>query len=145
ATHGFVREGIPYVLGESSLFQYPETAVSTATMFDIAARSEAQRSLILVDACRERLTGNGRSGLPHPGTAAPPIAIARRMRQIVGQVVFFAAAAGQYAYDDDATRNGVFTKAVIDGLHCGAAAARWAGTAARCGGATSVNRSIAPR
>jgi hypothetical protein len=42
------------------------------------------------------------------------------MANVDGQVVLSAAAAGQYAYDDDDRRNGVFTAAVIDGLHCAA-------------------------
>lgn len=129
ATHGFVRDGVPYVLGTSSLFQFSETAIPTPRIFDIAARSEARRSLIFVDACRERLTGDARSGASNPATAAPPIPIARGMERIAGQVVFFAATAGQYAYDDDRSRNGVFTKAVIDGLRCGALATRGSITA----------------
>lgn len=40
----------------------------------------------------------------------------RAMSAVHGQVVLAAAAAGQYAYDDDDRRNGVFTAAVIDGL-----------------------------
>jgi hypothetical protein len=118
ATHGFVQDGIPYIFGASSLFQYPETALPTTTLFDIAAKSNAARSLIFVDACRERLASKTRAGSVDPRTAAPPLDIARRMQGIAGQVVFFAAAAGQYAYDDEVNRNGVFTKAVIDGLHC---------------------------
>ena len=34
ATHGFVENGIPKVLGTSSRFQYPETALSLPTLFD---------------------------------------------------------------------------------------------------------------
>ena len=39
----------------------------------------------------------------------------------MASVVFSAAPAGGYAYDDDERRNGVFTATVIDGLRCGAA------------------------
>jgi hypothetical protein len=42
----------------------------------------------------------------------------RKLADIDGTVVFAAAAAGNYAYDDDVRRNGVFTAAVIDGLQC---------------------------
>jgi hypothetical protein len=118
ATHGFIQEGTPYVLGSASLFRYPETAVSTARIFDIAATSRAERSLLFIDACRERLSGV-RGSSPDPSTAAP---VMSRMRRIRGQVVFYAAAAGKYAYDTDG--NGVFTKAVLDGLSCKATAAR---------------------
>jgi hypothetical protein len=50
------------------------------------------------------------------------------MGRIEGQVVFYAAAAGQWAYDDPKYENGVFTKAVVDGLNCKAATIRQAVT-----------------
>ncbi|HEV7486738.1 MAG TPA: caspase family protein [Thermoanaerobaculia bacterium] len=122
ATHGFVRDGVPYILGASSLFQYPETALPTPKLFDIASASGARRSLFFIDACRERLSAGVRAG-PSAATAAPLIS---RMGHVNGQVVFYAAAAGGYAYDDDG--NGVFTKAVLEGLSCKAAFARGAVT-----------------
>jgi hypothetical protein len=122
ATHGFVRDGVPYILGSSSLFQYPETALPTPKLFDIASTSGARRSLFFIDACRERIDGSARAGTS-AGTAAPLI---DRMGRVSGQVVFYAAAAGGYAYDDDG--NGVFTKAVLEGLSCKAAFARGAVT-----------------
>jgi hypothetical protein len=123
ATHGFVNHaGVPYILGSTSVFPYPETALPSPTLFDIAARSEARRSLFFIDACRERISGNVRAG-PSPATAAPLLG---RMGRVNGQVVFYAAAAGGYAYDEDG--NGVFTKAVLDGLNCKAALVRSAVT-----------------
>lgn len=121
ATHGFVRDGVPYILGATSLFQYPETALPTPKLFDIASASGARRSLFFIDACRERI--EGARGGPSSATAAPLIS---RMGRVNGQVVFYAAAAGGYAYDDDG--NGVFTKAVLEGLNCKAAFARGAVT-----------------
>jgi len=117
ATHGFVEDGTPYVLGSSSLFSLSDTALPVQTIIDVAARSAARRSLLFIDACREWIPGGTRAGTADPRTAAPLI---DRMKRIEGQVVFYAAAAGKYAYDDDAAQNGVFTKAVIDGLQCGA-------------------------
>jgi nucleotide-binding universal stress UspA family protein len=123
ATHGYVgRDGVPYILGSTSLFQYPETALPTPKLFDIAAASAARRSLFFIDACRERISEGARAGAS-AATAAPLIT---RMGHINGQVVFYAAAAGGYAYDDDG--NGVFTKAVIEGLSCKAAFVRGAVT-----------------
>lgn len=115
ASHGFLEDGVPYVLGSSSLFQYPETTVPATRLFDVAAKSEAGRSLFFIDACRERITGD-RRGSASAKTSAPMI---HRMGLVHGQVVFYAAAAGGYAYDDGG--NGVFTKAVLEGLHCNAA------------------------
>jgi caspase domain-containing protein len=122
ATHGFVRDGVPYILGSTSLFQYPETALPTPKLFDIASASGARRSLFFIDACRERLSEGARAGAS-AATAAPLIS---RMGHVNGQVVFYAAAAGGYAYDDDG--NGVFTKAVLEGLSCKAAFVRGAVT-----------------
>jgi hypothetical protein len=122
ATHGFVRDGIPYILGSMSLFQHPETALPAPKLFEIASASGARRSLFFIDACRERLNEGARGGAS-AATAAPLIS---RMGHVNGQVVFYAAAAGGYAYDDDG--NGVFTKAVLEGLSCKAAFVRGAVT-----------------
>lgn len=120
ATHGFVRDGIPYILGSNSIFRFPNTAVPAPELFDIASKSDAPRSLFFIDACRERMSETERAAASRE-TAAPWIS---RMGRTNGQVVFYAAAAGGYAYDDDASGNGVFTKAVIDGLSCNAALVR---------------------
>lgn len=117
ATHGISIEGTQYLLTASSLLQHRETTVSEMKVREIASRSDAGRSLILLDACRQRLTSNTRDGEPDPLSAA---ALLRAMAGVNGQVVFSAAAADDYAYDDDVRRNGVFTAAFIDGLRCGA-------------------------
>lgn len=117
ATHGFTTtDGEPYILGASSVVRYPDTALSASRIFDITSQSQARRSLVFIDACRDRIESS-RAGVPDPMTAAPNL---RRMKNIAGQVVFYAAASGHYAYDDPVSRNGVFTKAVLDGLSCGA-------------------------
>ncbi|HVR39247.1 MAG TPA: caspase family protein [Thermoanaerobaculia bacterium] len=117
ATHGFSEAGVPYVLAATSNFREPKTWISVAKMLDIAAAEDTTRSLILVDACRERVDVNTRTGATDPLSAAP---LVTGMTRAHGQVVLYAAAAGKYSYDDQTSRNGVFTKAVIDGLQCGA-------------------------
>lgn len=113
ATHGFSEEGVPYLLGESSFFRHRETTLSAAKIADIAASSDAVRSLIFIDACRERVSAGSRS--VEPLSAAPLI---ESMARVAGQVIFYAAAHGGYAYDDPKRGNGVFTAAVIDSLQC---------------------------
>jgi hypothetical protein len=115
ATHGYNRDGVSYLLAARSNIDLPETTLSAASIYDIASRSRAGRSLILVDACRERLTGDSRSLGPDDRTAATMI---RRMRTVHGQVILSAAAPGGYAYDDHVHKNGVFTHAVLEGLDC---------------------------
>ena len=115
ATHGFSSEGVPYVLTSTSLFRHPETAISTAKVFDLVATSGAARSLVLVDACRERVSTDVRPGVPDPHSAAP---LLEAMTRVEGQVVFYGAAAGRYTYDDPKRQSGVFTAAILDGLQC---------------------------
>jgi hypothetical protein len=117
ATHGYVHDGEPYLLGSSSLFGDHDTVIPAAKFFQIAGDSAAARSLIFVDACRERAEAGVRSGAPDVETVAPLLA---KMKRVRGQVIFYAAAANQAAYDDPESQNGVFTRAVIDGLGCNA-------------------------
>lgn len=118
AGHGLSFDGTQYLLTATSVLRHRETAVSESKIRDIASKSAAGRTLILVDACRERLRDDQRNGDPDPRSAAP---LMQAMAETRWQVVLSAAAAGQYAYDDDVRRNGVFTAAVIDGLQCEAA------------------------
>lgn len=119
ATHGFLRDGNGYILGAGSVVRDPSTMLSTAEIFETIASSPAQRSLVFVDACRERMVKGRRAVLADAMSAAPPLE--RRLGRTHGQAVFYAAAAGESAYDDFTARNGVFTRAVIDGVQCGAA------------------------
>jgi hypothetical protein len=119
ATHGFLSDGNGYILGARSLLRDPATLISTADVFETIASSAAQRSLVFVDACRERMLKGRRAVLANAMSSAPPLV--RRLGRTHGQAVFYAAAAGESAYDDFAARNGVFTRAVIGGVTCGAA------------------------
>jgi len=136
ATHGFLRDGSGYLLGASSIIRDPATMLPTADIFEMIASSPAQRSLVFIDACRERMVSGTRSALG-PMSAAP---IVRRLSHTRGQAVFYAAAAGQWAYPDPVARNGVFTNAVIGGMKCGAAKVRGIVTAETL--ASYVERSV---
>jgi Caspase domain len=114
ATHGFSDDGAQYLLAANSLLRERNTAIPAARIFDLVAQSNATRSLILIDACRERIRRK-RAGEPEQLSAAP---LMKRMALTEGQVVLYAAAAGKWAYDDDIRKNGVFTGAVLDGLQC---------------------------
>jgi hypothetical protein len=117
ATHGVSYNNTEYLLTTTSrLGQPPTAAVTDGDIKDAVWRNNVARSLILIDACREHLTGDRRTG-----HADPRSAFVRIMTSLEGQVMISGAAAGGYAYDDDVRRNGVFTAAVIDGLQCGAA------------------------
>ncbi len=136
ATHGFLHDGSDFVLGASSVVRDPATMLSIADMFEVIASSQAQRSLVFIDACRERMVSGTRSVLANAMSAAP---LVRRLGHTRGQVVFYAAAAGQWAYDDSEAHNGVFTKAVIGGINCGAAKVRGVVTAETLAGYVERN------
>jgi len=115
ASHGVSYDGTQHLLTATSMLQHRETTLSENKIRDITSRSRAARSLILIDACRERLSEDRRNSGPDRRSRA---ALIQALTSAHGQVVLSAAAAGQYAYDDDTRRNGVFTAAVIDGLRC---------------------------
>jgi hypothetical protein len=117
ATHGISDATMQRLLTVDSRLDDFKPSLTDKEIGDIISRNDVPRSLILIDACRERLT-RARSGRPDPRTAAARFK--RVMMSIDGQVTMSAAAAGGYAYDDEVRRNGVFTAVVIDGLQCGA-------------------------
>lgn len=114
ASHGFSEDGVPYVLASSSQLNNTATAISASKILDLASVSTVPRSVIFLDACRERVTAV-RGAARQPRSRAPLLA---GLSKTDGQVVFFAAGAGQYAYDDDRLKNGVFTESVLAGLRC---------------------------
>jgi hypothetical protein len=118
ATHGVSDDGIQYLLtATSTLAHYHRNGLTDAEIRDVVSR--VPRSLIFIDACRERLQKDRRSGDVDPRSQA---ALMRAASRINGQVVFSAAPMGGYAYDDEERHNGVFTATVIEGLRCGARA-----------------------
>jgi hypothetical protein len=118
ATHGVSEEGTQYLLAASSLLaHYRQTSLTDAGIREIVSGNGVPRSLIFIDACRERLTKDKRSGEVDPRSMAK---LMRDISGVNGQAVISAAAVGGYAYDDDVRHNGVFTETVIDGLRCGA-------------------------
>ena len=118
ATHGFSHEGIHYLAAADSMLSFRDTAVKAAQLFDAISQSEASRSLVFLDACRERLSKVRAVG-PDPATLMSQ-ALSDAIASARGQVVFSAARPGRYAYDDPRRKNGVFTAALIDGLRCDA-------------------------
>jgi hypothetical protein len=118
ATHGVGCKGVQHLLTPASQLDPNETeTVTLRDIGEIVSRNDVPRSLILVDACRERLSNDG----SRAGRADPRSAFTRVMAGVEGEVVISGAGAGGWAYDDEARRNGVFTATLLDGLRCGAA------------------------
>lgn len=114
ASHGFSSEGVNYVLSSTSRFQDETSSLSLSKFFDVAATRP--RSLIFIDACRDRVPAGRRGPYYRAGSVTP---LVETMTRIEGQVVFYAATPGGFAHE--ANGNGVFTRAIIDSLtHCDA-------------------------
>jgi formylglycine-generating enzyme required for sulfatase activity len=119
ASHGVSDLGGDFLVAADSLADRKlRTGVAVAELFEEAAR--AGRGLVLLDACREQVlrsrgAGEGTSGAMGKG-------FAEAIQRAQGLVVLAGATLGGFAYDDPKRRNGVFTAAVLDGLHGGAAA-----------------------
>lgn len=119
ATHGVSGKGaVQHLLTPASrLYPNATATVTLDEVGEIVSRNDVPRSLVLVDACRERLT----SDRSRSGRADPRSAFAHVMSGVEGQVIISGAGSRGWAYDDEARRNGVFTATLIDGLRCGAA------------------------
>ena len=116
ATHGVSDKKATHLLTPASRLDKLEATVTVDDIREIVSTNDVPRALILIDACRERLIRNGRTGRADPRSAFIHV-----MSGVEGQVVISGAAAGGYAYDDEERGNGVFTATVIAGLQCGAA------------------------
>ncbi len=118
ATHGFTDGGEDYLLARDSLLGYPvATAVPKRWLLDALAEAKTQRRFALLDACRERFKQGERGG----GAAAMSPSFHEALARTQGTVVLAATTTGGFAYDDPERQNGVFSAAILDGLHGGAA------------------------
>ncbi|NJL29939.1 MAG: caspase family protein [Thermoanaerobaculia bacterium] len=122
ASHGLTVQGGDFLVAADTLWDHiPHPAVAVSQFLDQVATTEAQRCLVLLDACRERLWAGQRG---RRGAAAEPMSesFANAIASASGLAMLAATTRGGFAYDDLARMNGVFTAAVIDGLSGEAAA-----------------------
>lgn len=113
ATHGLSDQGGDYLVAADSLRDHLlKTGIEVKDLFDKAAKSMARRRLVLLDACRERLS-EGTSSL---AGAAMSKSFAGAISRATGLTVLSAATVGGYAYDDTSQQNGVFSGALVAGL-----------------------------
>ena len=119
ASHGFSRDGLDSLVTRDAVRDdIGDTGFRVNTLLDKVADAKAPRRLVLLDACRERLTRQRGSG----SASAFGRSFVEAIEQAKGQVVLAAATEDGFAYDDDERRNGVFTAAILDGLRGEAAA-----------------------
>lgn len=115
ASHGFSANGADTVVAKDSQADLlPSLGVSFASLLNQIEQARAPRRLVLVDACRERLTG--RRSLGQDPTTVLGQGFLKAMGQSRGTAVLMATVLGGYSYNDHQRKAGVFTAAVIDGL-----------------------------
>ncbi len=115
ASHGFSAGGADLVLAADSRYRLlTSTGLSLASVLDLMTQSRTRRGLVLLDACRERLSSE------RAGGADPASALGRTFVDAIaraeGQAVLMGTVLGGYSYNDHSRQAGVFTGAVIDGL-----------------------------
>ena len=116
ATHGFNEDGHDYLVGADSRRRFiRRSGIVVAEVLDEIAQATAPRRLVLLDACRERLTRKRASG-GQDAQSAMGAAFAEAIAAAQGQVVLSGTTLGGYSYDDSSRGNGVFTGAILDGL-----------------------------
>lgn len=115
ATHGRSMGGDDYLLmADSRLDALAVTAVPVHILLDHVARRTAALRVVVLDACREPLPG---AGSPHRLPALELTVDA----QSSGPLAVLRARVGGSLFDDDRSRQGVFTAALLSGLSCRAA------------------------
>lgn len=120
ATHGFSDQGSDYLVFEDSVRRrVSQTGLRVDNLFDDIAMSPSERRIVILDACRERLSAETRSG-GRDAESAMGAAFQAAIEKAKGQVVLCGSRLGGYSYDDHQRKNGVFSGAIMDGL-CGEA------------------------
>lgn len=116
ATHGFSDQGGDFlVLEDSSRRRVAQTGLRVDTIFDDIGQAPAERRVVILDACRERLSAETRGG-SRDAESMMGLAFQAAVSKARGQVVLCGARLGGYSYDDHQRRNGVFSSSIIDGL-----------------------------
>jgi hypothetical protein len=125
ATHGFAHEGNHYLVMQDSVRnEIVGTGIPVNKLLDQTSLAKVHRSALFLDACQERLAGRS-LGEVAPSTGELYDALGKAS----GIAVLAGTQLGGYSYDDDEAMNGVFTKAVIEGLGGGAKPLRGAAKA----------------
>jgi hypothetical protein len=116
ATHGFSDQGADYLVAfDSRRRRIARTGIAVNEIFDDVSRSTCPRRIVLIDACRERLSAETRAGGADPDSKMGQVFV-NAIAEAEGQVILAGSTLGGYSFDDHELRNGVFSAAVVDGL-----------------------------
>ena len=118
SSHGFEEGGVPYVIPtDGTRGALGDTGFSLKTVEDRLGRSKAGKRLLIVDACREKATGDDKN----LGTAMDR-AWRQALAQSAGQAVLASCDVGQFSFEDVKLGHGVFTHHLLEALGGKAAA-----------------------
>jgi hypothetical protein len=116
ASHGFSAQGEDYLVASDSRRNHiSSTGIKVAEVLDDVARAKSPRRIVLLDACRERLSSETRAGGADKESKMGE-AFAKAIANAEGQVILSGTTLGGYSYDDHKKQNGVFSAAVKSGL-----------------------------
>ena len=112
SSHGFEQGGVPYVMPGDGLRSFlKDTGVPLPTVEEQLAKSAAGKRLLIVDACREKTTVDGKNlGKGMDVAWRQALALAR------GQAVLASCDVGQFSFEDAKLGHGVFTYHLLGGL-----------------------------
>jgi len=121
AAHGYSHEGLYYLIpqdyqGGPNPDALKARAIGQPMLQDwVANRVKAKKALILLDTCESGalMSGYLRSRFDGPASTAG----VGRLHEATGRPVLTAAAQGQSALEFQDIKHGIFTAALIDGLH----------------------------
>ena len=118
SSHGFEENGVPYVLPADGTRGFlADTGFSLKTVEDRLGRSKAGKRLLIVDAWREKATGDDKST-----GGAMDRAWRAALAQASGQAVLASCDVGQFSFEDVKLGHGVFTYHLLEALGGKAAA-----------------------
>jgi len=116
ATHGFSDQGSDFVVAaDSRRRRIARTGIPIGEIFDDVSQARSPRRIVMIDACRERLSAETRAGGIDPDSKMTE-GFTNAIAEAEGQVVLSGSTLGGYSYDDHELKNGVFSSAIIDGL-----------------------------
>jgi formylglycine-generating enzyme required for sulfatase activity len=126
AGHGIERGGQAFLLPSDAqvsddVYLLEQTALNVTQMKEHIRRTGVGQVLIILDACRNNVTGRGDSFNPLTETYRRGFNFDLRNREVTAFATLYATGVGQQAYEYKEKRQGYFTWALVEGLK-GAAA-----------------------
>jgi uncharacterized caspase-like protein len=118
ATHGFSDQGRDFLVASDSVRnRVVTTGVPVNVLFDDISSTKAERRLLLLDACREPISSDTRSlNVLSEVQAVMSAELETAIGKASGLAILSGSTKGGFSYDDLDAQNGVFTKAILDGL-----------------------------